>query len=290
MKTINIVQPASLKEALAILKKSGAQAMCIAGGTDVLIAMRYEKLPAGITQLVDISLVPELKGIREEGDEIILAAGSTHTDIEENPLLQKYVPLLSDASRGVGSPQIRNRGTVGGNLVTAAQCADTIPPLIVLDAVVTLKKADSERSLAIADFLTGPKTTAIKNDEILTEIRFRKPAEGSKMIFSKLIRREAVAKTRISVAAIARQDPQGQITYLSLSPGSVTARACRFTTVEAKLTGTVATAETIREASEEAARFMIEQTGRRWSTPYKEPVLTTLVERALLDVLEGQNA
>jgi len=285
MKPYAIKRTSTIEQALTLLHELGEAAWCVAGGTDVLIAMRHAELPESVTTLIDISGIAELSGVREEGDGIVLGAGTTHTDIEENTLLRSVVPLLADASRSVGSPQIRNRGTVGGNLVTSAQCADTIPPLMVLDAEVVLQSLNGSRRLPLAEFLTGPKQTAIAADELCTEIRFRKPPRDAVGYFHKLIRRQAVAKARISIAALARQDVEGRIRELRISPGSVTPKPQRFSSVEQLLEGQIATEKLIRTASREAVAFMVATTGRRWSTPYKEPVLQVLVRRALESVL-----
>jgi CO/xanthine dehydrogenase FAD-binding subunit len=255
----------------------------------MLIEMRYNEIPENTSLLLDISHLEALSFIQEEETYIRIGSGTTHSEIEESSLLRSKIPILADASRQVGSPQIRNRGTIGGNLITAAQCADTIPPLLVLDAEVVLRKSGSERTLKIGDFLTGPKTTSIEENEIMTEIRFMKPPSESKQVFSKLIRREAVAKTRISVAALALQDKSGRIINISLSPGSVTSRPSRFYVVEELMKGKIPTNELIENAAREAAGHMITVSGRRWSTPYKEPVLHTLVKRALNNVLEVIN-
>ncbi len=285
MKPYAITRASTIEQTLSLLHELGAAAWCVAGGTDVLIAMRHGELPESVTTLIDISGIAGLSGVREEGEEIVMGAGTTHTDIEESALLREVVPLLADASRSVGSPQIRNRGTVGGNLVTSAQCADTIPPLMVLDAEVVLQSLNGSRRLPLAEFLTGPKRTAIAADELCTEIRFRKPPRDAVGYFHKLIRRQAVAKARISIAALARQDEEGRIRELRLSPGSVTPKPQRFGSVERMVEGQAATAELIEAAASEAASFMVATTGRRWSTPYKEPVLQVLVKRALESVL-----
>ncbi len=289
MRAINYIKPESVFETLGLLQEYGNRAKCIAGGTDIIIAMRYNTLPQQVAYLIDISSLKELSEIREEGDEIIIGAGTTHTEIEENRLLQDFVPFLCSASRAVGSPQIRNRGTVGGNLVTSAQCADTIPPLMVLEASLVLRSTKGERILTIGDFLTGPKKTAITVNELLVEIRFQKPPRNAKGIFTKLIRREAVAKSRISVAALAQQDSTGVVTILRLAPGSVTPKPSRFSTVESLLLGSFPGEEEIQTAARAASEYMISSTGRRWSTPYKEPVLQTLIARALHSILEVNN-
>ncbi len=285
MKPLAILQPETISEVIAVIDEYDNRALCIAGATDVMIALRNRELPEATELLVDISRIAELQGIREDENLIKIAAGTTHTEIEQDPLLQHYAPCLCAAARSIGSPQIRNRGTMGGNIVTAAQCADTIPPLMVLSAEIVLVSRCGTRILPIEEFFTGPKKTARRNNELVTEIRFAKPPPNARGYFYKLMRKETVAKARISIAALAEQSLDGTISLLRLSPGSVTPRPRRFYPVEQLLEGRKPDEHLIEEAAGKTAEIMVSITGRRWSTPYKEPVLRTLAARALKEIL-----
>jgi CO/xanthine dehydrogenase FAD-binding subunit len=290
MKRMRIEQPASLADAAALLAEHGSRALCVAGATDVIISWRKGELPEAAELLVDISGLKELRGIRESEGQIIIGSGTTHAEAESDPLLLSTVPFLCEAAASVGSPQIRNRGTIGGNIVTSAQCADTIPPLLVLDAEAVLVSAAGERTVALSDFLIGPKQTAIRPEEIMREIRFTRPPEGARGAFVKLIRREAVAKARISLALLAAADSAGKLTDCRFSPGSVTPQPQRFSEVERLLCSRVPDEQLIEEAAELTAAVMIRESGRRWSAPYKEPVLKTLTSRLLRRILMAEEA
>ena len=142
----------------------------LAGGTDVLVELNLDlDRPAGV---LDLTRVDELRAWRREGDELILGAGVTYTELMQGELAAD-LPALAGASRTVGSPQIRNRGTIGGNLATASPAGDALPPLLVAGAQVELRSAGGARMLALTDFLVGPKRSALAPDELIVAVRLR---------------------------------------------------------------------------------------------------------------------
>jgi CO/xanthine dehydrogenase FAD-binding subunit len=166
---VEVHTPHTLAEALR-LRGDHPTARPIAGGTDLMVALNAEReRPAA---LIDLGRVEELRGWRREGDELVLGAALTYSEAAVGELAGE-LPALAAASRTVGSPQIRNRGTLGGNLGTASPAGDSLPPLLVEDARIELARAGGRRTLPLGEFLTGPKRNALAADELVVAIRVR---------------------------------------------------------------------------------------------------------------------
>jgi CO/xanthine dehydrogenase FAD-binding subunit len=207
--------PRSLEEALA-LRAERPEAVPIAGGTDLMVAINFDTLRP--EALLDVSRIPELREWRVEGDEVVVGSGVTFTRIlAELPQLR----ALAQASRGVGSPQIRNRGTLGGNLGTASPAGDALPVLAAHDAEIGLARPGSERWLPWDAFLTGVKANALEPDELILGARWRTLAGPAS--FSKVGTRNAMV---ISIAMLCfALDPGGRNVRVAL--GSVATTAIR---------------------------------------------------------------
>jgi CO/xanthine dehydrogenase FAD-binding subunit len=279
MPTFDYVRPKSLAQAIKLLSDSAFVSHPLAGGTDILVYVRQQG--PTFERLVDISLLPELKLIRRDGDVITLGAGVTFTEVIESDILQEDTPFLVEACRAVGGPQIRNMGTIGGNVVNAAACADSLPVLVCLDAVAHLRSLEEERSLPVAELVTGPNRTHLKRTELLTHFTFDAPPTGVKTVFLKVGRRNAQAISRLTLAAMGRLDAGGRVDLVSITPGAATPHMVRFTQAEEMLLGQRPTQELIVAAGRQVADIMVDTTGRRWSTEYKEPVIAKLTERGL---------
>jgi CO/xanthine dehydrogenase FAD-binding subunit len=231
--------------------------------------------------IVDICKLDELHGITETETEIIIKPLVTHAEISTSTIIIKYARLLQVAANLIGSPQIRNRGTIGGNIMNAAACADTVPPLMALDATVKLQSVKGERVVPLVDFFVKPYETTAAKDELLTEIRFLKLTDSATSAFVKLGRRNALAISRLSVAAILQKNDAGIIRDARIVPGAVFPKWQRVTEAENLLAGQHPSRELFTEAGKKVSELMISFTGRRWSTEYKEPVIAVLVRRAL---------
>jgi CO/xanthine dehydrogenase FAD-binding subunit len=277
----------TLDEARSLLAQWGDEALLCAGGTDLMVALRNKSLAPGKTCLIDIGRVPELSFIRESDDWVEIGSGTTHAAVAASGLVAASSLILGDAARSVGSPQVRNRGTLGGNILTAAQCADTIPSLLVLDAELLLLKPDgTTRRVPLAGFFPKPKETAIGPGEILLSIRYRSLAGSAwRGSYYKLIRRAAVAKSRLSFATLARVGGSGLIEGARISIGSTLPTPGRFGPAEALLKGKAPSWSLVEEAAEVCASYMIEKAGWRWSTEYKQPVVKNVIKRELAAVL-----
>jgi CO/xanthine dehydrogenase FAD-binding subunit len=191
---VQVLTPRSLAEALR-LKAEHPNSMPIQGGTDVMVELNFDR--ARPPALLNLNEVPELRGWSRENGSIRLGAALTYTDAMETPLAG-MLPALAEASRTVGGPQIRNRGTVGGNLGTASPAGDALPPLLIADAVVELASAGGERTVPLTDFLTGPKQNTLADDELIAGVRVS--ADGAPQTFMKVGPRNAMVISVVSLA------------------------------------------------------------------------------------------
>jgi len=285
LQTFNFIRPENLDQTCGILSENRGKVKILAGGTDVMIEMRENKLAPSIEMVMEISHLEELRFIEDDGKNIRIGAASTHAEVAESELIRKNAPLLAEAAATVGSPQIRNRGTVAGNSVTASPAADTIPPLLVLDATVVLRRGNETREVPLRDIFTGPNQVNIGDDELVTGIYFEKVPAAARTAFIKLARRNSAAKSRMNFAALARQNEAGEVIEVRISAGSVTPSPTRFTAAEDLLLGKIPDPQLLKEAGEAVSGEMIRQSGYRWSTDYKKPVVEALTARILKEVL-----
>ena len=193
---MEVLTPRSLDAALR-LKAEHPQAIPIQGGTDVMVELNFDRMRPDV--LLNLNEVPELQGWSMSDGELRLGAGLTYTEIERE--LVEALPALAEASRTVGSPQIRNRGTVGGNLSTASPAGDALPPLLVYEAEVEVASARGERTLALPAFLRGPKKNALEPDELVVAVRVR--VDGQPQTFMKIGPRNAMVIAVCSLALVA---------------------------------------------------------------------------------------
>lgn len=280
MKPFSFIPVETIEQACGLLAEHGPEALLLAGGTDLLVELRRASARAPRV-VVDLWPLHELRGITEAGDSISLGPLTTHTDLLHSDVLRKFAPLLVSAAATIGSPQVRNRGTVGGNIMNAAPCADTVPPLIALGATVTLKSRNGTREFDLADLFVKPYQTKAKPDELLVAIRFPKRPANARSAFIKLGRRNALSISRLSVAAILEFGSDGRITAARLAPGSAFPSWKRVPEAEQMLMGERPGEKLFTAVGQKVSEQMIKETGRRWSTEYKEPVLAVLVRRAL---------
>jgi CO/xanthine dehydrogenase FAD-binding subunit len=280
MKPFEYHSPRSLPEACTLLAELGADARILAGGTDVLVEMRKPSSSSS-KAVVDITRISSLKGIEESGDTIVLRPLTTHAEILHSKIVEQYAPLLKSAVAGIGSPQIRNRGTVGGNIMNAAACADTVPPLIALNAKIKLLSSRGGRTVELSEFFLNPYATVAQRDEILVEIRFPKLPGNARSSFMKLGRRNALSIARLSVAAVMAKTEEGVINDARIVTGAAFPKWQRVPEAESVLLGQKPSRQLFDEAGKKVSEALISFTGRRWSTEYKEPVIAVLVRRAL---------
>lgn len=267
-----------------LLETYGDTAKIVAGGTDLLVQLheQSEKL-SNMKMMLDISsLENEMRYIRVEGEELVIGALSTHTDIERSKEVQAYLPALGAACALVGSPQIRNLGTIGGSLCNASLAADPVPPLLAGEAMVVLGKGERTRRVLLEQFYTGGGNTALKPGEYLLEVRVPIRKEKVYEAFEKLGRRKALAISRLNAAVRYTVDAEGVINWVRLAPGCIFSIPQRSENAEHFLLGKCPSREVFAQAGKQVSEEMIEKTGIRWSTAYKQPAIEGVIEKVLL--------
>jgi CO/xanthine dehydrogenase FAD-binding subunit len=209
---VEVLTPRTLDEALR-LKAEAADVWPIQGGTDVMVELNFDRArPAAMLNLRE---VVELRGWSRENGSLRLGSGLTYTECRRE--LGEPLPALAEAARTVGSPQIQNRGTVGGNLGTASPAGDALPPLLVEEAEVELASAAGRRTLALEDFLVGPKRNALAPDELIVSVRVR--PSGARQTFMKVGPRNAMVIAVVSLAlAVDRERGEIRAAYGSAGP------------------------------------------------------------------------
>jgi CO/xanthine dehydrogenase FAD-binding subunit len=285
MPRFDYVRARSIEHAVELMSDPAHVSRPIAGGTDLLVLVRHQ--PPSFDRVVDLTRVPEMKLIERRQDEIYLGAAVSFTEAAESPLIRQFAPCLVEAALTVGGPAIRNSGTLGGNTINAAACADGVPPLVCIDAVAHLAGAAGSRSMLVSELITGANRTAIRPGELLTHFTFPLPPAGSRQAFAKLGRRNAQAISRLSMAAAGRLDAAGCVDFARLVPGAAMPTPQRFVAVEDMLLGETPSDELLAAAGAKTAELMLEVTGRRWSTEYKEVAISALAERTLRRALLG---
>jgi carbon-monoxide dehydrogenase medium subunit len=271
------VRAHDLGEALAALAKYGREAAVLAGGTDLNVLMR-----AGARQprvVVAIGGIPGLRQLEDTDGKIRLGAALTHAEVASDPRLAPFQALVRGAS-AVGSPQVRNVGTVGGNVANASPAGDLYPPLLAFGARVTLEAAASRREMDLDDFVKGPGLSSIAPAELVTGVSFDRPEGAFHSGFAKLGLRNAVA---ISVAncAIFATAQGGKFRDVRLACGAVAPRPMRMLAAEALLAGEQPTAELVEEAGRAASAECDPITDLRASATYRRHVVGVLVARVL---------
>lgn len=231
MTKFEYVAPSTLQDCMEALE-SNPGAMVFAGGTDVLVKIRNGALKPGA--LVDIKHLNRLRGIRQDDDGTVrIGSLTTHTEVADSPIIQEKYPFFSDASRWVGSHQIRNRGTIGGNICNGSPAAETLTPLYVLEAKLHLESREGKRVIPVSNFCCGPQKTCAKKGEILTEIEIP-PIEGSyDGIYLRYARRNAVDIAMVTCCAFRYEDNTTPTGFrYRIAMGSVAPTVVRATTGE----------------------------------------------------------
>lgn len=279
--------PKTLEEACTLLWEAREKAKIIAGGTDLVIGLRNGAHRPQC--LIDITGIGELRKIEEKNGTISIGAALTHSEIVSSPFIRSSGKVLSDAASEIGSPQIRNLGTIGGNIINASPAADTIPPLMVLDAVGRVVSKEGEKEVPFIQLFKGPYETSLKPYEILVQIKFQKLPPSVRSSFVRLARREAMAIARMSVAIVLQiEKGKGRMEDIRISVGAVTPTPKRMSDAEDVLKGRSPDEELLKMASRKISEAMMRWSGIRPSTSYKMPVVEALFTRAIRKALREE--
>jgi aerobic carbon-monoxide dehydrogenase medium subunit len=270
------VAPATVDEAIQALSRAGDDAKVLAGGQSLVPVLRLRL--AAPTMLVDLNKISELRGVRDDGDAIVVGAMTTHHDVINDPLVREHAALLALATQTVGDPQIRHRGTLGGALVHADPAGDLLAPVVVLDAEMVIVGPGGRRTVPASEFFVDLFTTAVQPDEVLIEIRIPKKT-GWGAHYEKF-QRVAQAWSIVAVAAAVRTEG-GSIAEARVALTNMAATPVRATGVEQALVGQPATAETIRAAAEHAAEGTSPMSDGNADADYREHLARVLTGRAV---------
>jgi carbon-monoxide dehydrogenase medium subunit len=278
------LRPRTLEEALS-LKEDVAESRFIAGGTDLLVRIDDGQERPGA--LISLRSLPELAGIETNGV-IRLGPMMTLTDILEHRDLCERYPILQQAVRAVGSVQIRNAATLGGNLCNASPCADGAQALLALDATLRVRGAGGERDVPIDQFFVGYRETCLRPDEVLTTVLIDPPPPGGAGIFLKKCRLErdlALASVAVFV------DMDGSTCRRArVAAGSVAPTPLRLKEVESLLQGQRLSPELLSRAQELARQSIAPVSDVRASADYRREITGVLIRRALQAMLDRRPA
>ncbi len=280
MNSPDYMAPARLAEALEIKKNLGEQARVIAGGTDLLLRMRDAVLSPSM--LIDLRRI-SLNGIEITDGGMRLGAFVSLSQVLESDDIGRYFPALPAACREFAGPPIRNRGTLGGNIVNASPAADLVPPLIAYDASIVLQSSGGERVVPLGEFFTGPGQSVIRPDEILTEIRLPLMPASSAATFIKLGQRRSMAISQVNLATRLSVDESAVVSEARIVLGAVAPVPLRATAAEQILLGNEITEASIRQAARKAREEVTPISDVRASLGYRLEMTEVLVRRALLE-------
>jgi CO/xanthine dehydrogenase FAD-binding subunit len=276
------ILPRSLTEALDFLADHGSQTAILAGGTDLMIAARNGEVAS--RYVMDVSRLEEMRTIELSNGVLSIGAAVTYTEIMNNPQIAKWAPILAEAARCVGSVQIRNVGTLGGNVANASPAADSVPPMLVHQTRVQIRSASSERSEPLEEVIIGPYRTSLKPGEVIIRFDLEPLGADYRWNFQRIARRRALSVARMNAAAVGRLNSNGTVEDLRLSVGSITPEPARMTRAEDHLKGKVPDPLLIQETAEKVSQEMVRRSGLRPSTEYKRPAVEGLVVKALTEL------
>lgn len=273
------LEPATLAEASSLLKKYGAEARVLAGGTDLLPRLKQRAINARF--LINIKRIPGLEGISfVRGEGLKIGSLTTIREMEKSALLCRDYHPLWEAARVLGSVQVRNLATLGGNLCHAAPSAETTAPLLALEALACIAGPRGERKMPLQDFFLAPGKTALERDEILKEVIIPPPPPNTGGTYFKLSPRRAMDIAIVGVAAVVTLE--GDICRrCRIALGAVAPTPIRATKAEAVLEGKRLEPGLLEEVGKQAMREAKPITDHRGSAEYRSEMVKTLTIRAV---------
>ncbi|MBM3292031.1 xanthine dehydrogenase family protein subunit M [Candidatus Bathyarchaeota archaeon] len=251
----------------------------IAGGTDLIPLIR--EVESKSTHFIDIYSIKELNGIYEESDSIIIGSTTTHSQLLSSKTVSEKIPALHDACSLIGSIQIRNRGTIGGNLCNASPAADSAPPLLVHDAEVNVSSLSKNQWMPLEEFFKGPKISALKSDELLIGIKVPISGNGCSA-FKRIGRRKSFTLSIVNAAAFVERDGDS-IKNLRLSIGSVAPTPLRMKKVEKEFIGSKLNHQTLTEIGQACSGQVNPIDDVRGTAEYRRDISSVLIKRALIE-------
>ena len=282
MKFEKYFRPTTVQEALDLMKEYGTDCKVIAGGTDVVIRLRARTLR--VQAIIDISAIPELKGITLSKDKAVIGAAHDLRSLSLDPaLLESEWEIVAECAGHVSSTQIRNLATLGGNNVNASPSADTTPALLISDAVVNVVGPNGARDIPIDEFFVGPGKTVLEQGELITSFTLPKQ-EGAAAYHKHAIRGD----TDISIVGVGVRialDENGVVTMARVALGGVAPRSIRVKNVEELLVGTKLTDEDIEKAAELARDSITPITDQRATAEYRKEMVDVNVKNMIREAV-----
>lgn len=274
-------RPNTVEEALALLGQFGEDGKVLAGGHSLVPMMKLRL--AEPAHLIDINAIDGLRGIRDEGDVIVIGAGTTQAEVLTSDLLAKKCPILPEAAAQIADPQVRNCGTIGGNCANGDPGNDDPAIMMALDASYTLQSQDGERQIAAREFYQGIYTTALADNELLTEVRIPTPAEGVGMSYQKIKRK--VGDYAIAAAAVTLSMSNGQCTDAAIALTNVGDTALLPLAAADAIKGTSVDASAVEAAAEAAMAESEPVEDLRGTREYRTAMAGQMTRQAIVEAL-----
>lgn len=268
----------TLSDALELLDEYKDNAKLIAGGTDIVIELKNKEISPEV--IIDISDTEEIREIKEEDGYYRVGAGVRFSEIVNSELFDEKMSGLVEAARSVGSPQIRNTGTIGGNICNGSPAADTVPPLLSLGATAIIAFKSGEREIPLRDMFLDKGSVDLKPGEMLKEVVFKRPSKGEVVTFSKLGLRKALAISRICTSVYLKTEGS-KIVEARIGNGALGKYGMREDEVESKLKGKSLSEETIEESVLDMEKAVKERLAGRSSIEFKGEAVKGIYRDAL---------
>lgn len=272
-------RPISLEEALRLLDEHAGNVLPIAGGTDAIPNMKHRLLTPA--HLVSLKGLPELRGIEVREGELRIGAAETLATVSRHPLVLEHAPALARAAGLVAGPQLRNMGTIGGNLVQADPAEDPPSTLLALNASVKLQSKNGERIVPLSEFFQDYYETAIEPGEILTEIQVPALPAGAGTAHYKFLPRSRDDYATVGIAVVLTLDADKKVQDIRIGMNSVGPTPMRATRAEQILTGQQLTDEVLNEAAQAASEDVDPISDIRGSSDYKREMVKVWVRRTV---------
>jgi carbon-monoxide dehydrogenase medium subunit len=286
MKPFDYIRPSNMNDAIATLRENDNPYL-LAGGTDLLIGMKTNTVRPKC--IIDLKSIPDIDAIEYDSG-FKIGALTTVRDIEVSPLIQQKIPALSVAAGTLGSIQIRNRATIGGNLCHGSPAADMAAILLAMNCEVNIAAVNGERTIALDRFFTGPNSTVLGKDEVLSEIIIPKEIEQFKGVYLKHGPRKAMDIGIVNIAVLLDADANsGLCNRIMIALGAVAPTPIRAKKAEELLNGKTLKPELIQKAAEMASTEAKPITDFRASADYRKDLVKSLVAEGIRQILESNS-
>ncbi|MBF8983119.1 FAD binding domain-containing protein [Lutibacter sp. B2] len=280
------INPKTVEEALDILESNGKDVKLIAGGTDLVIDLRNNKIDKNI--LMNISKLKELRFITIDENEITIGSGTKFIEIIENQHIKEKIVGLWKACKSVGSPQIRNMGTIGGNICNGSMAADSVPPLLALDATALIIGKNKTRSVPLRELYLDKGKVDIADDEILYAIKFHRLREKESISFEKLGLRKALAIARISCSIYINLE-NNSIKDIKIATGALGKYPQRENHIEKRLVNKKVDEIILKDIAEEMSKHVSKRLKGRSSRSFKSIAIKGIFAEAYKSAIKGAN-